>query len=283
MKQPLVSIIVPAYNEEKVIGRLLMSIRRQSYPYIETIVVDDKSTDDTVKISKKFTKNVFLREHFERSVQRNFGAKRSKGRYLLFLDADMKLSKKVIEECVKVMNLGDKNGAVTIPEISVASNFWESVKAHERNFYNLEGDTVTDAARFLKRSIFQKLGGYDEKLTGPEDWDLPERIRKAGYKIVRVNSVIYHYERIPSLWKLMKKKYYYGLGSYRYLKKQKISAFSPKTIYFLRPVFYKNWRNMIREPFLTFSMMIMLFCEFLSGGFGYLVGRWKAIKSSYST
>jgi len=66
------------------------------------------------------------------------------------------------------------------------------------------------------------------------------------------------------------------LGSYKYLKKQKISAVGPKTIYFLRPTFYRNWKKMINSPFLTFSMGVMLFCELFSGGLGYLMGRWKS-------
>ena len=97
-------------------------------------------------------------------------------------------------------------------------------------------------------------------------------MKKRGYKIERVRSVIYHYERIPTLLSLLTKKYYYGLRLHRYLDKQKISLVGPKTIYFLRPVFYRNWKIIIDNPFLSLAMFTVLFLEMLSGGFGFVVG-----------
>lgn len=260
MKGFLVSVIVTTKNEGEVLARLLKSIMRQSYKNIETLVIDNNSSDKTKDIARKYTKLVFDKGP-ERSAQRNFGALRAKGKYLFFLDADMELSRDVVRDCVIAMTKNRKVGAVVVPELSIANTYWEKVKAFERGFYNLGGDEITDAARFFEKSIFRKLKGYDESLTGPEDWDLTERIKSKGYKIIRVEPIIYHYERIPSLLKLMRKKYYYGLGSYKYLQKQKISAVGPKTIYFLRPAFYRSWKKMINRPLLTFSMGIMLFCE----------------------
>jgi len=271
----LVSVIIPTYNEAQVIERLLKSIKQQTYSPIETILVDDGSHDSTVKIGRKFTKNVFKRKHAERSVQRNYGAKKSKGQYLLFLDADMELSPKVIADCVKTVQENKKTGAITIPEESVASSFWERVKAYERTFYNLEGDEQTDAARFFTREAYKKAWGYDETITGPEDWDLPERIRKLGYEISRIQSKIKHYERVQNPIKLAKKKFYYGLKSYRYFEKHNIPLVGQKTVYFLRPVFYKNWKKLLTNPVLAISMFTMLGFEQIGGGLGYLIGKYK--------
>ena len=162
-----------------------------------------------------------------------------------------------------------------IPEESIAHNFWEKVKAFERSFYNLEGDQTTDAARFFRREVFEEVGGYDENITGPEDWDLSESIKKRGYKIGCVKSKILHYERIPNLFSLVEKKYYYALKSYKYLGKQNIPIFSSKTVYFLRPVFYKNWKKLISNPIFAIAMFIMFFLENIAGGAGYLIGRIK--------
>jgi len=269
----LVSIVIPAYNEEKVVKNLLVSIKQQSYPKIEVIVIDDSSTDGTFQVARGFTSRVFTRKHAERSVQRNFGARKAKGKYLLFLDADMELSKSVVKECVEAIE-NDKNvGAIVIPEISVATNFWEEVKGFERSFYNLQGDSQIDAARFFRRDAFIKADGYDESLTGPEDWDLPETIRGLGFEIARVKPLIYHHERIASPFKVARKKYYYALKSHRYLKKHKISTLSSKTVYFLRPVFYKNWKRLISHPLLSLAMVFMLTLELLYGGVGFSVGK----------
>lgn len=272
----LVSAIITTKNESAVIKRLLTSLRSQSYKNIEIILIDNNSSDSTKQIARRFTNKVY---NFgpERSAQRNFGAKIGKGDFLLFLDADMELSEKVIEESVSSINSSTKFAGVIIPEKSVAKTFWEKVKAFERSFYNERGDEITDAARFFRKSIFKKAGGYDETITGPEDWDLPETIKKLGYTFGRISAVIYHHERINSPFDLAKKKFFYALRAHRYLKKHRISALSPKTIYFLRPIFYKNFDRIVLHPILSLGMFIMLSLQFLGGGLGYLVGRIKKL------
>jgi GT2 family glycosyltransferase len=148
------------------------------------------------------------------------------------------------------------------------------VKAFERSFYNKEGDELTDAARFFRKDVFLKAGGYDQTITGPEDWDLPETIMEMGYKVGRLkSSFIYHHERIDSLLSVASKKFYYAIKTHRYLKKHKISSFSAKTIFFLRPVFYKNWRKVLSNPILSLAMILMLTLEQFSGALGYFYGR----------
>lgn len=273
MAKYLVSVIIPTFNEEKVIRKNLKGLKEQSYRSVEIIVVDDGSTDKTVTIAKKFTSKVYARSHKERSIQRNFGVGKSKGKYLLIIDADMKLSKDVVRQAVELFEKNANIGAITIPEVSVATTFWEKVKAFERSFYNEEGDEYTDAARFFRREAFDTVGGYDETITGPEDWDLPEEIKRKGYKIGRVKAQIYHHERVPNPFKLAKKKFYYGLKSYRYFEKHKTPLVGAKTVYFLRPVFYKNWNKMVANPLMTISMFFMLTLEQIAGGLGYLVGK----------
>lgn len=272
----MVSVIITTKNESAVIKRLLTSLRRQSYKNIEIILIDNNSSDATKKIAKRFTNKVY---NFgpERSAQRNFGAKIAKGKYFLFLDADMQLPSSIIEECVKVARVDKNIGAIVIPEVSEAHTFWEKVKGFERSFYNEKGDPVTDAARFFSREAFSSGGGYDEMITGPEDWDLPETIRELTYIIGRIEVKIHHQERIQSPLSLAKKKFYYGLRAHRYLSKHKISTVGPKTIYFLRPVFYKHLDRIFAHPILSTGMFIMLTAELIGGGLGYLVGKIKKL------
>lgn len=275
-KTRLVSVIITTKDEAKVIGRLTESINKQTYASYELILVDNKSEDKTVEIAKKMGVKVYIFGP-ERSAQRNFGVKKARGEYLLFLDADMELTPDVLKDCVEICNKDKKIGGVVISEESKAHTFWEKVKAFERSFYNESGDEVTDAARFFKKEVFQKVGGYDETITGPEDWDLPDSVRKLGLKIERIKSVIYHHEEISSPLDLVRKKFYYALKSHRYLSKQKIPVFSPKTIYFLRPVFYKHFDKILSHPVLSLGMIIMLLLELCGGGLGYLVGRLRRL------
>lgn len=187
----------------------------------------------------------------------------------------MELSMKVVEDCVLSIESNNKIGALTIAEESVAKNFWEKVKAFERSFYNIEGDEITGAARFFRKDVFEKVDGYDETITGPEDWAITEAVKKSSFLISRVNTLIYHHERITSLFPLLKKKYYYGLKSSVYLQKTQRSLISPKTIYFFRPIFYRNWQRMIVHPILTITMFFMLSLEMIAGELGYLKGKYS--------
>lgn len=271
-KKSLVSIVITTKNEGEVIGNLLASILKQTYKDLEIILVDNNSNDKTLEIAGKFKEVKIYQQGPERSVQRNFGAEKSQGDFLFFLDADMELTPKVLEDCVTQIYQKKVEGIV-VPEESKWTNFWGQVKAYERSFYSEKGDSVTDAARFFSKKIFTKIGGYDEEITGPEDWDLPDRIREAGFKIGRSTAIIYHHEQNISLLTLFKKKFYYGLHAHKYLSKHNIPVFSPKTIYFLRPLFYKSWVKLVRHPILALAMTCMLFVELLGGGLGYIVGR----------
>lgn len=271
-KQELVSVIITSKNEGDVIGNLLGSITKQTYKNIEVILIDNNSSDKTLDIARKYHKVKVYTFGPERSAQRNFGAQKAHGKYLLFLDADMELTSNVVASCVEVAEKGGIAGVV-IPEQSIATNFWGKIKAFERSFYNESGDPIMDAARFFSKDVFFEVGGYDETITGPEDWDLSDTIRKKGYKVGRSKEKIYHHEQTITLIGLFKKKFYYGLSADKYLRKQKVAVFSPKTVYFLRPTFYKSWKKLIKHPFFSLFLFLMLFVELLGGGLGFIVGK----------
>jgi len=268
---PLVSVVITTKNVEKILKNLLKSIKRQTYPRIETIVVDNNSQDKTKEIARKYTDKVF---NFgpERSAQRNFGARKAKGDYLLFLDADMELAPRVVEECVGVVRENPAIKAVIIPEESFGEGFWAKCKALERSFYL--GDETIEAARFFDRKVFFEFDGYDENLTGPEDWDLPQRL-KEKYKIGRIKSFIRHNEGKLFFFGLARKKYYYAQKLHHYLKKHPSLVTRQQIVYFLRPAFYRNWKKLISHPILFFGMIIMLTAEMLAGVAGLLKGEFS--------
>lgn len=268
--KPLLSVIVTTKNEESHIENCLKSITSQSYKNIEIIVVDNNSDDKTKEISKKFTKLVFDKGP-ERSAQRNFGAGKARGEHLLFIDADMTLGKNVVKECVSKIE-ADNIGAVIVPERSIGKGYWTKVKAFERSLY--EGDSSIEAARCFKSKIFWEVGGYDQNITGPEDWDLPKKVSKK-YKIGRIKSYILHDEGSASLFSLMKKKHYYGLKTSKYISKHPFSETAQQVVYLLRPAIYRNWRKLYKSPSLTAGMIVMLFLEQLAGFTGFVKGSLK--------
>ena len=266
----VVSVIVPTKNSEKFLEKCLISIKEQSYyPNVELIVVDNFSSDRTPEIARKYA-DKFYQKGPERSSQRNYGAKMSKGKYLLFIDSDMELTKNVIRECVDVVSSEKNIVGVIIPEISVGEGFWAKCKALERECYI--GDETIEAARFFEKKVFLKFDGYDEDIAGGgEDWDLPIRIKKSGYKIGRVNALIEHNEGKLSLWKSMRKKFYYAKTVRKYMKKHPDVVRKQFTL--IRPAFLRNWKKLMRKPVHCFGMFFMKFCEFGAGGLGFLISK----------
>ncbi len=261
MKQnkPLVSVIVTTKNEEHCLGDCLKSIRDQTYPgeSREIIVVDNDSSDATKDIAREFADKV-LNQGPERSAQRNLGILKAQGEYVLYLDADMILSKDVIKQCVDKCQLDDCI-ALYIPEVIVGKGFWIKVRNFERSFYNA---TCIDAVRFVERDKALAIGGFDENLTGPEDWDFDRRIKAKG-EVGLISSCLYHDEGDFDFGKYLKKKVYYSKtfqqyidkwgGSDRIVKKQ--LGFS----YRFFKVFTEagKWRKLIRHPFLALGMYVL--------------------------
>ncbi len=273
MENPLVSIVITTKNSARTLNALLVSIKNQTYQKIEIIVVDNNSNDQTVEIAKKFTKKIY-QQGPERSAQRNFGASKARGALLFFLDSDMVLGQDIVKECVnKLKNYSrSKIGGLIIPEKSFGQGFWTKAKILEREIS--EGEEYFEASRFFPKDVFNILRGYDESLTGPEDWEFHQRVSKI-YSIERIKSYIRHDEGSQTLFGLARKKYYYGLSLNKYLDTQNISLMGPRTIYFLRPVFYKKWRRLLKSPLQTIGMIIMLMAETIGGGLGYLRGLSK--------
>lgn len=260
----MISIIVTTKNESLHLPKFLESLRRQTYRDFEVIVVDNESTDDTKDIARKFEARVFNKGP-ERSAQRNYGVKMSRGQYVLVLDADMTLSPRVLEDCFGVITKDPEVEAITVPEKSFGTGFWTKFKVFEREFY--VGDETIEAPRFFKKSTFKKFNGYDMSITGPEDFDLPLRMRKEGIKIGRIKSFIYHDEGKFSPFRSAKKKYYYAAHARGFLKKHPEQILGLGNLV-LRPVFFKKWRKIVSHPFLSLGMVTVKVIE----GIGAMLG-----------
>lgn len=104
-KAPLVSIIIPAFNVEKYISKCLYSVLAQTYEKMEIIIINDESTDSTLKICNQFLKRdnrikIYTQKNSGPSAARNNGLKKSSGKYFFFLDSDDTLDKNLIKHMV---------------------------------------------------------------------------------------------------------------------------------------------------------------------------------------
>lgn len=257
---PLISVIVTTKNEEKNIGNCLESVKKQDYPQdkIEIIVVDNGSDDLTKEIAGKYTDKVFDKGP-ERSAQRNFGVEKSTGEYVIYLDADMIMSENVIADCVKKASEDREIVALHVSEVVMGEKFFSRVRRFERSFYD---GTAIDGVRFIKKSAFLEVGGFDEGLTGPEDWDLDKKLKQIG-KVALVRTPIYHNEAEFDLMKYLSKKGYYALRFDDYISKWGKNDPDIKKqfglCYRFFGVFLENgkWKKVIAHPILTGGMYFL--------------------------
>jgi len=266
---PLLSIIIPTRNSEKTIEACLESIKMQTYKNIEIIVVDNNSSDNTKQFAQKYTDLVYNKGQ-ERSTQRNYGAKKSTGKYLLFIDSDMELSKKVVEECMEIVRNSKNTKAIIIPEESFGIGFWAQCKKLERSFYI--GVDWIEAARFYQKNLFLKIGGFNKKLISAEDWDLSQKVMAVG-EIDRINSFIFHNEGSLSFIQTLKKKFYYAKSIKDYQQAQQNLPFFLKQtgIVSRYKLFFSSPKKLFHNPIVTIGMFFMKTAEFAVGGVGYLI------------
>ena len=270
-KLPFVSIVIARKNEERNIGHCLKSIKLQTYPRakIEIIVVDNQSTDKTKEIARKYAHKVFNLPEFlnltkvknYRGAQVNFGVKRSKSEIIFFPDADMTFDKELIDEAVKLIKEGQLD-ALYSPEIIVGRGWLGKIRNFERSFYNT---TCIEAVRIMRKKLFFKIDGFDEKKIdfGPDDWDFTKRLKMVTDKISIINSKIYHHEEKMNLREYLTKKRKYSTTFAKYIEKWGKDDQDVKRQlgfwYRYFGVFIENgkWKKLFRHPILTIGMYFL--------------------------
>lgn len=185
------AIVIPTLNEENYIGRLLDSIANQTVLPKEIVIVDAFSKDKTEVEVKKYQKKLPRLQFYQIpkktiSRQRNFGAKKTLASHILFLDADTVLvDQDTLEKYFQEVDEKD-------PGLALAANYplsghWKDKVLFQaanlgtkamRDFYPL----AVAINLYIKRDIFERLGGFDEKIKLGEDCELVQRYAKAGFK-----------------------------------------------------------------------------------------------------
>ena len=261
-----VSVVIPTRNSAATLKTLLESVRGQTYEDVETIVVDNGSSDDTQSIAGALADAVLTRGP-ERSAQRNFGVEHATGEFVLVLDSDMVLEPGVIEACV-LRQRETGASALVVPERTVGDGWLARVRALERSCY--VGDESVEAARFFTVDAFRRYDGYDTEFTGVEDWDLPARMRDGGEVTDRiVGPFIDHDESDIRLGAHLRKKFYYAQTALPYLRRHKRLA--SRQVVLLRPAFARHSGRLARSPFLTAGLVALKLAEGAAGVAGVAV------------
>lgn len=261
-----VSVVVPTRNSASTLRALLESVRLQDCSDIESVVVDNHSSDETLAVARELADTVVTAGP-ERSAQRNRGVDASTGEFVLIVDSDMILTPKVATACLR-RHHETGAAAVIVPERTIGDGWLARIRALERSCY-VRDDTV-EAARFFTREVYVRFGGYDESLTGVEDWDLPARMRSKGETIARVDAAyIDHDERDVRLIAHLKKKFYYAQTALPYLRRHR--ALAARQAILLRPAYLRHRRRLVQTPLLAAGMIGLKLAESAVGGAGLVV------------
>jgi glycosyltransferase involved in cell wall biosynthesis len=199
---PLVSVIIPAYNAERTISKTLHSVISQSYKYIEIIVVDDGSQDNTASVVRSFSRRdsriqLFQQPNLGVARARNLGIENSSGGLIATIDADDVWLPQFIEKLVSCMlEAGLSVGLTYTWSLDIDE---EDRLTGEFRASRIEGDAYATllthnfignaSASLIRRECLEKVGNYDlgfmkANAQGCEDWDLYLRI--ARFYLVRV-------------------------------------------------------------------------------------------------
>jgi glycosyltransferase involved in cell wall biosynthesis len=193
------SVVIPAYNEEKLLGACLESVRRACEAVEregdfewEAVVCDNNSTDATARIAREGGARVVFEAHNQIALARNRGAEAARGDYLLFLDADSVVSPDLLRDIVGAARSGSVVGG------GAAVRFGDNASGAVRrgaavwNWLSRTFKWAAGSCIFCRAEAFRAIGGFSEELYASEEIDFSRRLgrqgRRAGERFVILSS-----------------------------------------------------------------------------------------------
>ncbi len=225
---PSVSIVMPAYNEEKYIVSSIRTLLELDYPKdrLEIIIVDDGSTDNTYKVAKAFEGQglrVFTKENGGKGAALNFGIKKAAGEFVATMDADSFVTRRTIRELIPYFS--DKDVMAVTPAVKIReSGSW--LKEFQRVEYLMilfsrkllsfiDSVPVTPGPfSIFRREVFSKIGYFDEHNL-VEDQEIALRIQAANFKIKSSMTADVYTEPPDNMHDLIKQRVRWQRGGIR--------------------------------------------------------------------
>lgn len=217
---PLISVIIPAYNEAAHLQSCLESVKSQTYPRLEIIVIDDGSKDQTPAIAKSFNLVKLLRQlHRGPGSARNRAAQAAKGSILVFVDADMILDPKFVSLLTAPIRQGKTLGTTSLDEYVANwdnpwARSWSQLRGFAKGRMHSELSVKTHPVfRAITKSAFQKAGGFALNRGYDDDWSLAENL--GSQALVVPFAKVYHHNP-ASLEEIFTQSIWMGMRRYKY-------------------------------------------------------------------
>jgi glycosyltransferase involved in cell wall biosynthesis len=197
----LLSIIIPALNEEKHLPFLLDCLVNQTNKDFEVVVCDGKSEDKTVEVINSYKDKLDIRvvvsDRRNLSHQRNFGAQNARGEYVVFMDADFTLKNDFVSSCVNFLAQTNADTIIPFSKPETKSLFWKIYFWFINNLASVStklGKPYGNGpGNITKREAFAKSGGYNETVFVFEDQLFFRDAKKHHLKIISTNKITMYF------------------------------------------------------------------------------------------
>jgi glycosyltransferase involved in cell wall biosynthesis len=181
-----ISFVVPAHNEEQLLGRTLEAIERAARALgepFEVIVVDDASTDRTADIARAHSARVVAIHRRQIAAVRNAGAREAAGDFLVFVDADTVVNENAVRAAIAAMRAGAVGGGSTVRFDGRVPLYGRFLLAAVLPIYRACG-LAGGCFLFCTREAFRAVGGFDEALFAAEEVALSRALRRRGHFVI---------------------------------------------------------------------------------------------------
>lgn len=188
----MLSFIVPAHNEEAMLGRTLRAIGEVTATIgeeIDVIVVDDGSTDRTAEIARACGARVVPVHHRQIAAARNAGGRVAQGRVLFFVDADTLITASLVMAACRAIEGGAAGGGATVRFDAPVPLYGRVMQWLAVPLYRL-GKIASGSFLFCTREAFARTGGFDESLFASEEAAMSQALKRCGRFVVLRESVI---------------------------------------------------------------------------------------------
>jgi glycosyltransferase involved in cell wall biosynthesis len=182
----MISFVVPAHNEERLLGRTLAAIHAATRPLTdscELVVVDDASTDETAVIASAHGARVVRVEYRQIARTRNAGARAATGRTLIFVDADTVVTTATIRASLDALGAGAAGGGADV-DFDGDLAPWARVTLPVLRAVLRTGRLAAGCYMFCTRQAFDRVGGFDERLYAAEEIAFSRALRRQGRVVI---------------------------------------------------------------------------------------------------
>ena len=198
---PLISVVIPCYNDGAYLPETIARLQQQTYTHFEIIVVNDGSTDEkTIQVLNNLSQQgieVLHKENGRMSSARNYGVKHAKGSIIAALDADDYFHPSFFAKALAILAKKEQVAVVT-SHIQLFGDFKQSARPRGGNAYNFLFSSECPACAIVRKSCWDAVGGYDEHMTmGYEDWEFYIRITRQGWLVEVIPEKLLFYRQTP--------------------------------------------------------------------------------------